>query len=366
MLSVKSAIPQFCSILCIAVIAPVLTEFSDVSCGRAQALQDQSIKLSPERKMPSLDRASVWLNTKPLASRDLLGKVVLVDFWTYSCINWRRTEPYVRTWADKYRHKGLVVIGVHSPEFEFEKEVNNVQQALKDMNIDYPVLVDSDHATWRAFDNNYWPALYLVDAQGRVRYQKFGEGDYAESEQAIQKLLVEAGARGIDPGLVSVQGHGAELAADWKNLKSPENYVGYDRTENFESPSGRRKNKSHTYVVPVELKLNHWSLAGDWTVGAQKIVLNKAGGRIVYRFHARDLHLVMGPAKPGSAVRFRVLIDERAPGDARGVDVDAKGNGTISAPKMYQLIRQSGTIQDRQFEIELLDPGVEVFSFTFG
>jgi thiol-disulfide isomerase/thioredoxin len=316
--------------------------------------------------MPSLNGATEWLNSKPLARKDLQGKVVLVDFWTYSCINWRRAQPYIRAWADKYRDKGLVVIGVHSPEFQFEKDVSNVRQALKEVDIHYPVLVDSDHAIWRAFENNYWPALYLVDARSRIRYHKFGEGDYEVSERAIQALLVEAGASGIDSQPISVQGRGPEAAPDWDNLRSPENYLGHERTENFESSGGREKDKPHKYAAPGELRLNHWSLSGDWSVHAQEIHLNKSNGRILYRFHARDLHLVMGPANRGAAVRFRVLIDGHAPGDAHGVDVDEQGNGTMSEPKMYQLIRQPAPIQDRLFEIEFLDPGVKAYSFTFG
>ncbi len=319
-----------------------------------------------EGELPSLDGATAWLNSQPLTAASLRGKVVLVEFWTYSCINWRRQLPYVRAWAEKYHDRGLVVIGVHSPEFAFEKNSDNVRRAAKDMGVDYPIAIDSDHAVWRAFNNEYWPALYFVDAQGRVRHHQFGEGEYQRSETVIQQLLSEAGASGIGRELVSVNGRGFEAAADWGNLKSPENYVGYERTENFSSPGGAVLDKSHTYAVPARLALNHWALLGDWTVGKNVTVLNKANGRIAYRFHARDLHLVMGPGAQGTPVRFRVLIDGKPPGAAHGIDVDDQGNGTVTEQRLYQLIRQAKPIVDRQFEIEFLDPGVEAFAFTFG
>jgi thiol-disulfide isomerase/thioredoxin len=317
-------------------------------------------------ELASLERASGWLNTPPLTPSALHGKAVLIDFWTYTCINWRRAQPYVRAWAEKYREHGLVVIGVHAPEFPFEKNIDNVRWAVKDMKIDYPVAIDNDFAIWRAFRNQYWPALYFVDAHGRVRHRHFGEGSYEQSEMIIQRLLAEAGATGIGHGLVSVDGVGAEAAADWSNLRSPENYVGYERTEHFASPGGAVWDKSHVYAVPTRLMLNHWALAGDWTVKKGAVVLNKADGRIAYRFHARDLHLVMGPAAPGTRVRFRVLIDGQPPGAGHGVDVDDQGNGTVVEQRMYQLIRQPRPIADRLFEIEFLDPGVEAFAFTFG
>ncbi len=244
----------------------------------------------------------------------LRGKVVLVEFWTYTCINWLRTLPYVRAWAEKYKDHGLVVIGVHTPEFAFEKDLDNVRRAVKDMRVDYPVAVDNDYAVWRAFKNQYWPALYFVDAQGRIRHHHFGEGEYEQSERVIQQLLAEAGAGGVGQELVSVDAGGIEVAADWGSLKSPENYVGYERTENFASPGGAAPDKRRIYAVPAQLSLNQWALSGDWTVGRQATVLNTADGRIAYRFHARDLHLVMGPAARGTPVRFRVTHRRTAAG----------------------------------------------------
>lgn len=319
-----------------------------------------------EGELLALSRATDWLNSQPLTAAGLRGKVVLIDFWTYTCINWIRQLPYVRAWAEKYRDRGLVVIGVHSPEFAFEKNIDNVRRAASAMRVNYPIAVDSDHVIWRAFKNKYWPALYFVDAQGRIRHHQFGEGEYEQSEMMIQQLLTEAGSGGISSELVVVDGRGAETAADWGSLKSPENYVGYERTENFASPGGAVLDKARVYAAPAQLRFNHWALSGDWTVTNQATVLNKANGRIVYRFHARDLHLVMGPAARGTSVRFRVLIDGQPPGAAHGIDVDAQGNGTVTEQRLYQLIRQPQPIADRLFEIEFLDSGVEVFVFTFG
>ena len=258
------------------------------------------------------------------------------------------------------------MIGVHSPEFSFEKNVDNVRREVKDMKVDYPIAIDSDHAIWRAFKNQYWPALYFVDAQGRIRHHQFGEGDYEQSERVIQQLLADAGNSGIGHELVSVDARGAEAGADWTNLKSPENYVGYERTENFASPGGPVLDKRHVYAAPAQLKLNHWALSGDWTMKKETAALNKANGSIAYRFHARDLHLVMGPAAPGTLVRFRVRIDGKPPGAAHGSDIDEQGEGTVTEQRLYQLIRQPKPITDRQFEIEFLGSGVEVFAFTFG
>jgi len=318
------------------------------------------------RELSSLVRATAWLNSPPLSATDLRGKVVLVDFWTYTCINWLRQLPYVRAWADKYRDQGLVVIGVHTPEFPFERNVDGVRQAVEDMKIGYPVAVDNEFAIWRAFRNQYWPALFFVDAQGRLRHHHFGEGDYEQSERFIQKLLAEAGATGIGNDLVAVDAHGIEAPADWGSLRSPENYLGRDRTQRFASPGGATLGRQRLYSAPAQLRLNHWALSGDWTVEKQASVLKKAGGRIAYRFHARDLHLVMGPAEQGTSVRFRVLIDGRPPGSARGIDVDEHGSGTIVRQRLYQLIRQPVPIADRLFEIEFLDSGVAAFAFTFG
>jgi len=328
------------------------------------------VRLPIEGTLPSLQDATAWLNSKPLTASSLRGKVVLVEFWTYSCINWRRQLPYVRAWAEKYKDRGLVVIGVHAPEFSFEKNIDDVRWATKDMRIDYPIAIDNEHAIWRDFNNEYWPALYFVDAQGRIRHHQFGEGEYEQSELVIQQLLTEAGVANVSHEMVSVSPQGAEVGADWNDLRSGENYVGYQRTENFASPGGARPDKSQKYAFPAQLRLNQWALSGDWTMGREAIVsnkaLDKANGRMVYRFHGRDLHLVMGPAVPGTSVRFRVLIDGQTPGAAHGVDVDDQGNGTVTEPRMYQLIRQPGQIIDRQFEIEFLDSGVEAFSFTFG
>ena len=323
-------------------------------------------QFSSRTELPSLEHASEWLNSPPLSPAAVRGKVVLIDFWTYTCINWRRTLPYVRAWAEKYKDQGLVVIGVHAPEFAFEKNIENVRWAVKDTGIDYPVALDNDHVIWRAFRNQAWPALFFVDAQGRVRHHYFGEGAYEQSEMVIQELLREAGAAGVSRDPVSVDAHGLDVAADWSNLKSPENYVGYQRTQNFTSRGGVVFDKSRVYALPARLRLNDWALSGDWTVKKEAAALNKPNGRIAYRFHARDLHLVMGPAVPGTSVKFRVVIDGQPPGAAHGVDVDDQGIGTLTEQRMYQLIRQQKPIADRLFEIEFLDPGVEAFAFTFG
>jgi thiol-disulfide isomerase/thioredoxin len=319
-----------------------------------------------EGELASLGTATAWLNSPPLTAAGLRGKVVLIDVWTYTCINWLRSAPYVRAWAEKYKDQGLVVIGVHAPEFAFENQLDNVRRATKEMRVDYPVAIDNEYAIWRAFKNNYWPALYVVDAQGRVRHHQFGEGGYERSERVIQQLLAEAGNSRVSRDLVSVDARGAETAADWGSLKSPENYVSYERTENFASPGGAVPDKRRLYAAPVRLSLNQWALSGEWTMGKQATALTKAHGRIAYRFHARDLHLVMGPAVRATAVRFRVLIDGQPPGAAHGIDVDDQGYGTVTEQRLYQLIRQPKPIADRQFEIEFLDAGVETFAFTFG
>ena len=316
--------------------------------------------------LPSFAGAVGWLNSKPLTPAGLRGKVVLVQFWTYTCVNWLRTLPYVRAWAEKYKDKGLVVIGVHTPEFGFEKNIDNIRRAMKEMGIEYPVAIDSNYALWNAFGNEYWPALYLIDARGRIRRHHFGEGDYEQSERAIQQLLVEAGNRDIGNGLVSVDPRGLEVAADWNDVGSPENFLGYDRTENFASPGGAVADKRHVYGGPARLGLNNWSLSGAWTIEKEVVALSEAGGRIAYSFHARDLNLIMGPKTRGTSLRFRVLVDGQPPGAAHGGDVDANGYGTVSEQRTYQLIRQAKPVADRKFEIEFLDPGVEAFDFTFG
>jgi thiol-disulfide isomerase/thioredoxin len=316
--------------------------------------------LPKEGRLPGFDGATEWLNSPPLTAAELRGKVVLVDFWTYTCINWLRTLPYIRAWAEKYKEHGLVTIGVHTPEFSFEHEVDNVRWATQDMSVEYPVAIDSDYAVWSAFDNHYWPALYFVDAEGQIRHHHFGEGAYEQSEAIIQQLL------GDDSGLVSVAGRGAEAAADWTSLKSPENYLGHDRTENFASPRGAVLNERRVYAAPARLKLNQWALSGEWTMESEATVLNEGNGQITNRFHARDLHLVMGPATGEPPVRFRVLIDGESPGAAHGDDVDEQGHGTATEQRLYQLIRQRDRIAEHTFEITFLDPGVEVYAFTFG
>jgi thiol-disulfide isomerase/thioredoxin len=325
-----------------------------------------SARLPVEGRLPSLGGATEWLNSPPLTTEGLRGKVVLVNFWTYTCINWLRQLPYVRAWAGKYSGHGLVVIGVHTPEFGFEHDLGNVRRAVQDMRVDYPVAVDNDYAVWEAFANHYWPALYFADAEGRIRHHHFGEGEYQQSEMVIQQLLAEAGSAGAGHELVSVDASGAEAPADWASLRSAENYTGYERTENFASPGGAVPGQRHAYQVPAELRLNHWALSGDWTMDDQAATLNEAGGQVAYRFHARDLNLVMGPARPEESVRFRVLVDGQPPGAAHGADVDDHGHGTVAGQRLHQLIRQPGPVTDRTFEITFLDPGAQAYAFTFG
>jgi cytochrome c biogenesis protein CcdA/thiol-disulfide isomerase/thioredoxin len=322
--------------------------------------------LPVEGELPSLSGAVLWLNSPPLTPEALKGKVVVVDFWTYSCINCLRAIPYVRAWYEKYKDQGLVVIGVHTPEFAFEKNVDNVKKAVADLKIGFLVAVDNDYAIWRAFRNAYWPADYFVDEQGRIRDHAFGEGDYAASEHVIQRLLTSAGRTNVAGGVVAVNATGAQAAADEGDVKSPETYIGYGRAENFVSPGGPVKNSSHVYAAGQPKQLNQWGLSGDWTIGEERAVLNKKDGSIAYRFHARDLHLVLGSTASGSPVRFRVTIDGKPPGDSHGSDVDADGQGTVSDQRLYQLVRQNGPIADHTFEIRFFDPGVEAYAFTFG
>jgi thiol-disulfide isomerase/thioredoxin len=317
------------------------------------------------RELRAFGRATEWLNSPPLTAAHLLGKVVVVHFCTYTCINWLRTLPYVRAWSQKYS-EGLVLIGVHTPEFGFEKNVDNVRSALRPMQIEYPIGIDNDYSIWRAFNNQAWPALYFVDARGRVRQHYWGEGQYDRSEVVIQRLLAEAGVSDPRGGLVSADARGIETAADWDSLRSPETYVGHERTRNFASPGGAEPDRRRRYAQPRRLALNQWALAGEWTMGKEATVLSSSNGRILYRFHARDLHLVMGPPRQGGSVRFRVSIDGQPPGPARGLDVDDGGTGKVVEPRLYQLIRQAKPIVDREFEIEFLDAGVEAFAFTFG
>ena len=322
--------------------------------------------LGVEGGMPELDGAVAWLNSPPLTKEGLRGKVVLIDFWTYSCINCLRAIPYVRAWAEKYKDKGLVVIGVHTPEFAFERNVDNVKRATKDLKIDYPVAIDNDFTIWRAFDNQYWPAHYFIDTQGRIRHHHFGEGNYDESERVIQELLAEAGQKDVASGTVKVSANGAEAAADEANVKSPETYIGFMRSENFSSPGGTKQDVDAAYTLPPALTLNQWALSGTWKREDERAVLGAAGGRIAFRFHARDLHLVLGPAADGKPVRYRVTIDGKPPGDDHGVDATADGTGTVTDQRLYQLVRQKGAVSDHTFEIEFLDPGVQAFAFTFG
>lgn len=322
--------------------------------------------LPVEGQLASLDGAVQWLNSPPLTAEALRGKVVLIDFWTYSCINCLRTLPYVKAWAQKYRDQGLVVIGVHAPEFAFERDIGNVKKAVKDLGVDYPVAIDNNYAIWRGFNNQYWPAHYFIDAQGRVRYHHFGEGNYAESERVIQQLLREAGAKQVASNIADVQASGIQQAADMRDVRSPETYVGYERAENFASPGGAVRNQATDYHAPSMPSLNAWGLGGSWMVGAEHATATQPGARIVYRFHARDLHLVLGPDANGKPVRFRVTVDGQAPGDAHGTDVAADGTGTVTSQRLYQLVRQSGDVSDRTFSIEFLDPGVSAYAFTFG
>ena len=319
---------------------------------------------SAPRELAALGAATEWLNSPRLTASSLAGKVVVADFCTYTCINGLRTLPYRRAWARKY--PGLVLIGVHTPEFAFEHNLDNVRRALRQLRVDYPIVIDNDYTIWRAFRNQYWPALYFVDARGRVREHHFGEGEYERSEKIIQQLLTETGATGVGGGSLAVEATALEAAADWATLKSPENYVGHARTQGFASPGGAEPDRRHVYTAPGRLTLNKWALAGEWTMGSQAIALNSAKGRIVCRFHARDLHLVMGPPRPGSSVRFRVSLDGQPPAAAHGLDVGGDGNGTIVEPRLYQLIRQPKPIGERHFEIEFLDAGAEAFAFTFG
>ncbi|WP_144141356.1 cytochrome c biogenesis protein DipZ [Paraburkholderia sp. BCC1884] len=358
---------------------PVVQPAADSSGGAAtgsgsmmrasQVTPGSPAPLPVEGTLPPLNGAVQWLNSAPLTTQDLRGKVVLIDFWTYSCINCLRSLPYVKAWAQKYKDQGLVVIGVHAPEFAFERNIDNVKKATHDLGVDYPVAIDNNYAIWRALNNQYWPAHYFVDAKGQIRYHHFGEGDYAESEKVIQQLLTEAGhtdASKIAIGVQDMGAQGVQAAADNADMQSPETYVGYERAENFSSPGGQAEDKSHTYAAPSQPAVNDWGLAGTWHVGAEHATLEAASGRIVYRFHARDLHLVLGPGKDGKPVRFRVSVDGAAPGAAHGSDVTADGSGTVTGQRLYQLVRQSGEVEDHTFSIEFLDPGVQAFAFTFG
>jgi thiol-disulfide isomerase/thioredoxin len=313
-----------------------------------------------------LSGATGWINSKPLTAKQLKGKVVLVDFWTYSCINCLRALPYIEAWSQKYKDAGLVVVGVHTPEFDFEKESPNVQKAVTKFGVTYPIALDSNQAIWNAFHNEYWPAHYFIDANGKVRFEHFGEGNYDQSERWIQQLLQEKNAHPMPTSMVDVNAQGIEAPSDSREVQSPETYVGYARAEHFASPGGIRQNLDKTYSVPSQLELNQWGLDGKWDDHEQIAVLKSPGGKIVFRFHARDLHLVLGPTTGGKPVAFRVTVDGHAPGDNHGVDTDAQGNGQVNAYRLYQLVRLKGAVTDHVFTIEFQDPGVQAFSFTFG
>jgi cytochrome c biogenesis protein CcdA/thiol-disulfide isomerase/thioredoxin len=331
-------------------------------------------ELPVEGTLPQLDGAVEWLNSKPLTAAQLKGKVVLVDFWTYSCINCLRSLPYTKAWAEKYRDQGLVVIGVHAPEFAFERNVGNVRKAVKDQGITFPVAIDNDYAIWRAFGNQYWPAHYFIDAKGRIRHHHFGEGEYAQSEQVIQQLLEEAGRKNVTNTVVSTEdAHGVQQHSDMGSVGSPETYLGFERTQNFASPETQAANAARQYTAPAKPALNQWGLGGNWLSQAEQITLNQGSGSIVYRFHARDLHLVLGPTKDGKPVRFRVTIDGTAPGQNHGADVASDSSGIVDSQRLYQLVRQTdnqtgnaGDVGDHTFNIEFLDPGVQAYAFTFG
>jgi thiol-disulfide isomerase/thioredoxin len=329
-------------------------------------LHTSSARLPVEGDLRSFSGAAGWLNSPPLTPAALRGQVVLVNFWTYTCINWLRQLPYLRAWHEKYSSHGLVIVGAHTPEFTFESDVDNVSRAVQEMRIEFPVALDSKYAIWRAFGNHYWPALYFGDAEGQIRHHHFGEGEYEQSEMVLQQLLAEAGTADVGHELVTVEAHGPEVAADWANLRSPENYTGHERTRNLVNEGVASAGRGQPYEAPATLRLNQWALSGNWTMTKEATQLNGATGRIACRFHARDLHLVMEPAKRGASVRFQVLIDGQSPGAARGDDVDEHGNGTVTEPRLYQLIRQPAPVIDRTLEINFLDSAIQVYAFTFG
>ncbi|MFM2085524.1 MAG: hypothetical protein RLZZ237_393 [Pseudomonadota bacterium] len=332
------------------------------------AAASHTTALPSEGPLPPLDGAVQWLNSPPLTAASLKGKVVLVDFWTYSCINCLRSLPYVKAWAAKYHDQGLVVIGVHAPEFAFERDIGNVRKAVKDLGINYPVAIDNDYSIWRAFGNEYWPAHYFIDAKGQIRGHHFGEGEYAESEKIIQQLLAEAGNKNVAGGVVSgmPDATGVEQASNGADVGSPETYLGTDRASNFASPGGEQKDRTQHYTAPAQLALNQWALEGSWHATAENVALTKGTGRIVYRFHARDVHLVLGPGKDGKPVRFKVTLDGVAPNASHGSDTGADGSGTVTGQRLYQLLRLDGPVMDHTFSIEFLDPGVQAYAFTFG
>jgi len=349
-----------------SMLVAVAVVFSGSFAGPSAVLAQEPPSIVGSSPLSGLSGATGWINSKPLTAKQLKGKVVLVDFWTYSCINCLRAVPYMRAWAEKYKDSGLVVIGVHSPEFAFEKESPNVQKAIDKFGITYPVALDSNHAIWDAFHNQYWPAHYFIDVHGKVRHEHFGEGKYDQSEQWIQELLAEGAAKPMQRGMVDIHAKGIEAAPEMSQVRSPETYIGYARAQHFASPGGIRKDTEQVYSAPDRPELNQWGLAGKWANHEQTAQLKSAGGKIVFRFQARDLHLVLGPAAGGKPIRFRVTIDGKAPGENHGVDSDTQGNGVVTDYRLYQLVRQKGAITDHVFVIEFLDAGVQAFAFTFG
>jgi thiol-disulfide isomerase/thioredoxin len=332
----------------------------------AHRLAGDQPALPVEGRLPSFAGATRWLNSEPLTPQGLRGRVVLVDFWTYTCVNWLRTLPYVRAWAAKYADAGLTVVGVHTPEFGFERNVDNVIAQSRNLAVKYPVAVDNDYAVWGAFSNHFWPALYIADAAGRLRYHHFGEGEYAMAEMAVQQLLLEAGTESIDQNLVMVEPRSLEVPADWRTVQSPETYLGFAQSNGFASETDARPDVALQYAATLQLPLNQWDLSGIWTVGQHAAVLNEPGGRVAFEFHARDLNLVMGPEPGSGPIPFRVFLDGEAAYRAAGTDVTADGHGTVTDQRCYQLIRQRGPIGERRFEIEFLGAGVEAYCFTFG
>jgi thiol-disulfide isomerase/thioredoxin len=347
-------------------LAAIAVILCNATASQTVAAAQQPPSIVGSSPLYGLSGATDWINSKPLTAKQLKGKVVLVDFWTYSCINCLRAVPYIRAWAEKYKDSGLVVIGVHTPEFDFEKQLPNVQKAVQKFGITYPVALDSNNAIWNAFHNQFWPAHYFIDGKGKVRYEHFGEGEYDQSERWIQELLKEGNAKPMAGGTVNVHAQGVEAAPDMKQVQSPETYIGYARAAHFASPGGIRLDSEQLYAAPEHPGLNEWGLAGRWVDHDQTAQLKSAGGKIVFRFHARDLHLVLGPAADRKSVHFRVTIDGQAPGENHGVDTDTQGNGVVTEHRLYQLVRQKGAITDHVFVIEFQDTGVQAFAFTFG
>jgi thiol-disulfide isomerase/thioredoxin len=323
-------------------------------------------ELPTEGRLPGFKAASGWLNSAPLTPEGLRGRVVLTDFWTYTCINWLRTLPYLRAWHAKYEPHGLTIVGVHTPEFAFERTEANVVPRAQEFGVDYPIALDAEYGVWSAFANNYWPAVYIADAEGRIRYHHFGEGEYAMTEMVIQRLLADAGATGFDPELVSVGPVGFEVPADWSTLRSPETYLGYSRASGLAAPDHARLDEPFAVPEPRGLSLNRWSPMGDWTIASHASVVNAAGGRLAFRYQARDVNIVMGSSSAGTAIPFRVRIDGQSPGADHGFDVDSDGLGSVTDQRLYQLIRHAGPVRERLLELEFLEPGAEVYCFTFG